>query len=86
MGMAHQWKAPRQTENTITPIARGENLRPQPIDVAGGHVTLAIGLRDYIIAGASVMRGMESIGVLGNTLRWFSLVTLCSSSLTLCSS
>ena len=40
MGMAHQWKAPRQTEITITSIARGENLRPQPIDVAGGHVTL----------------------------------------------
>ena len=46
----------------------------------------AIGLRDCIIAGASVMRGMVSIGVLSNTLCWISLATLCSSSLTLCSS
>ena len=36
----------------------------------------AIGLRDCIIAGASVMRGMVSIGVLSNTLCWFSLATL----------
>ena len=46
----------------------------------------AVELRDCIIAGASVMRGMVSIGVLPNTFCWFSLSTLCSSSLTLCSS
>jgi hypothetical protein len=46
----------------------------------------AVGFRDCIIGGASVMRGMVSIGVLSNTLCWFSLATLCSSSLTLCSS
>ncbi len=46
----------------------------------------AVGLRDCIIAGASVMRGMVSIGVLSNTLCWFSLTTLCSFALTLCSS
>jgi hypothetical protein len=46
----------------------------------------AVGLRDCIIAGASVMRGMVRIGVLSNTLCWFSLATLCSFSLTLCSS
>jgi len=46
----------------------------------------AVGLRDCIIAGASVVRGMVSIGVLSNTCCCCSLATLCSSSLTLCSS
>ena len=42
-------------------------------------ILFAVGLRDCIIAGASVMRGIVSIGVLSNTLCWFSLSTLCSS-------
>ncbi len=49
-------------------------------------ICFAIGLRDCIIAGASVMHGMVSIRVLSITLCWFSLSTLCSCSLTLCSS
>ncbi len=42
-------------------------------------ILFAIGLRDCIIAGASVMRRIVSIGLLSNTLCWFSLSTLCSS-------
>ncbi len=49
-------------------------------------IRFAIGLRDCIIAGASVMHRMVSIGVLSITHCWFSLSTLCSCSLTLCSS